>query len=1142
MPDCRTHRFSRRLFTCEILVGLFLIGCFISIGKAQEPTDANENSMVPAASVLTIEDVLARLKKLEENKEVDPALKTRLTEIYTKTAENLKAAAESQGRAVQLAKLGREAPDSLSSLKLELAAGSSASDPVIPKDATLAQVQQLLSQAELNLSESQKTLQNLQYEPKRRAARRLEMPKLVEAAKLQLQEIATQLEAKPSPDEPAEVSAATRNFLEARKQAISSEIEVNQAELPFFEATGELLSAQRDRAAQRVANAEEQVKFLRSVVNERRRKDAEQQALDAIKASAQAHSAVRKIAQTNAGLAELRKSLAEKIEATTRELEQIDAQVTEIDEQFKKVTTRFQTAGGTEAIGLLLRKQRDELVNSRQFRRKSRQRTTEISNTYLDLIDYEEKRNELATLDQRVKSILIEIDRKGTDAERKILEEEIRAVLEAQRSVYDSLISDTNSCLDKLIELDVHEHQLIDKAEEFAKYCDERILWIRSATILGLSNVRQLLTALAWLVDSNNWKEIFTTLRADAIAHPAINALAYLLLLILMLSRRSFRNRLKDLSERAARNSITSYTPTLRAFFVTGLLSLALPGLIGYVGFRLAAAENGSEFVGAIGHGMLLTAMIFVTLELFRLVCHRNGLGESHFGWDPESLRVLRSTTMWFIVASLPLILVITITESQPTELIKNSLGRIAFITELIISAFCVHRIMRPHGGIFERAYAAAPQSWISRLKLSWYYLALGVPVSLAILALSGYYYTATQLSGRLLATWWLVIGLLVLHAALIRWSLLTYRDLAMRKARERRAADANLLASASSTPSAAAAKIVPEVQLSEINKQTRKALQLGYLVALVAGLWFVWIDILPALGALGQVGLWQVEVTGISGSTAAPVLQWITLANVAMSIAVACLTFAGSRNLPSLLEIAVLQRLPLDPGVRYAITTVCRYVITIVGLITAFAVIGIGWNKVQWLVAGVSVGLGFGLQEIFANFVSGLILLFERPVRPGDIVTVGDVTGHITRIQMRATTITDWDMRELIVPNREFITGRVMNWTLTSTISRMSIDVGTAYGTDPDTVRNLLLQVASRNPLVLKDPPPHALFDQFNESRLNFILRVYMASRDVYLELRHGLLTEIASEFQQAGIEFAFPQQDIHIRTSDVPSQFQDR
>jgi potassium efflux system protein len=159
-------------------------------------------------------------------------------------------------------------------------------------------------------------------------------------------------------------------------------------------------------------------------------------------------------------------------------------------------------------------------------------------------------------------------------------------------------------------------------------------------------------------------------------------------------------------------------------------------------------------------------------------------------------------------------------------------------------------------------------------------------------------------------------------------------------------------------------------------------------------------------------------------------------------------------------------------------------------------------------------------------------MLLFERPIRPGDIVTVGDVTGSITRIQMRATTITDWDMRELIVPNKEFITGRVMNWTLSTTVSRMSISVGVAYGTDPDLVRRILLQAARQHPLVLNDPPPHALFDDFGPSSLTFTLRVYMASRDVYLQLRHELMSELVRNFDAADVEIAFPQLDIHVRS----------
>ncbi len=1098
---------------------------------AQDPPKAEERPAVASANDLTIENVQARLKKLEDNKDLDSALKTKLIEAYTKSLEHLRAAAESAAQSEQNAKRTREAPERLQTLKAELAKPPFEQPPVVPPDATLVQVQQLLSQAETAFSDAQKSLQILQDEPKRRADRRLEIPKLVEAAKLQLAEIDKQLEAKPSPDEPAESVAAARLLLESRKQALNAEIAASQVELQFFEATGELLSAQRDRAARRQDEAETQVKALRTLVNESRRRDALQQAMEAFKTSAQAHPAVRKIADANAELAQLRQTLADKIENTTEELEQIDQQVSALDNQFKKVANRYKTVGATESVGLLLRKQRAELPNLELHRRRIKQRSIDISDVYMELIEAEEKRNDLATLDQNVKAILNSLGA-TVGSEREFLGEEIRNVLEAQQKLYDSLIADTNIYLDNLVELDVRQQELISRSREFAEYCDERILWIRSTTGLSISHVRQLAPSLLWLTSRENWSEVGRALWSDVLNHPALTSIAVLLFVLLVVVQPHLRRTTTQLGEQAMRSNIISYLPTLRAFFTTGLQALLWPGLMGYVGLRLSSSESGSDFVGSIGYGLKATAVVFGTVELFRQVCRRRGLGQAHFDWSEGTLSLIRSTTWWFMACGLPLILIVTVTEAQPGEAIKNSLGRIAFVGTLAVLMVCVHRVMRPVGGAFESIYAANPQAWTSRMQQAWHALSLSVPLSLGGLALSGYYYTAFQLAFRLLATLWLVSGLLIVHAALIRWSLLSYRALAMRQNRERRAeaaAAAGPAASAAPTPG----KVQPEFKLSDINKQTRKLLQLGLVVGLTAGLWLVWGDVLPALGALRHVELWMVESTTTSGSTTTTVMQPITLANVLLAAMIALLTFAAGRNLPGLLEITILQRLPLDPGARYAITTVCKYAITAAGLVSAFGVIGIGWSKVQWLVAAIGVGLGFGLQEIFANFVSGLILLFERPVRLGDIVTVGEVTGQVTRIQMRATTITDWDMRELVVPNKEFITGRLMNWTLSSTVSRMSIAIGVAYGTDPDIVRKLLMQIATRHPLVLKDPPPHALFDDFAVSTLNFVLRVYMAKRDVYIDLRHSLLTEIATEFNQAGIEIAFPQQDIHIRSA---------
>ncbi len=241
--------------------------------------------------------------------------------------------------------------------------------------------------------------------------------------------------------------------------------------------------------------------------------------------------------------------------------------------------------------------------------------------------------------------------------------------------------------------------------------------------------------------------------------------------------------------------------------------------------------------------------------------------------------------------------------------------------------------------------------------------------------------------------------------------------------------------------------------------------------------------------------------------------------------------TVVATRNLPGLLNITVFERLPVDRGTRYAFELVTRYVTTLVGFVVAFHLVGITWHSVQWLAAAMTVGLGFGLQEIFANFVSGLIILTERPIRLGDMVTVGGVMGKVTRMQIRATTITDFDKRELVVPNKKFITEDVINWTLSDPVTRVVLPVGISYDADPEVAKQLLLKVAKNHPLVLDDPEPVTVFTGFGDSTLDIELRVFMVGRDNLPRVQDEINRAINKAFRAASIEIAYPQRDLHIR-----------
>ncbi|NQT88803.1 mechanosensitive ion channel, partial [bacterium] len=556
--------------------------------------------------------------------------------------------------------------------------------------------------------------------------------------------------------------------------------------------------------------------------------------------------------------------------------------------------------------------------------------------------------------------------------------------------------------------------------------------------------------------------------------------------------------------------------------------------------WRLGTTHSGTDLAAAVAYASERTALFLIPLSFFVQTLRVRGLGGAHFHWPAKAIEQGQRVAFLWAVTVLPLLFVVVVLEHQTNEAYKSSLGRFTFMAATLLTAVVLFALLRKNSPVLAIA-AKSSGGVVLWTRWLWFPVILGAPPLLALAAAVGFEFTAIHLFRKLLATFLLVLGLVIVQELILRWLYLVQlrlaleeRDRRMQKALEEQRQRQEQEALGDDMPEMTAVAPIQKsgVSFDDLRHQTRALLRWSLATVGILGLYVIWADVLPALGILRQFVLWGQPVQ--AGGTGQ-----VTAADLMLAILTVAAAFIAARNLPAVLEMILLRHLPMDSGTRYAATTIVRYAVTVVGVVFVAVFVGIRWTSVQWLIAALTVGLGFGLQEIFANFISGLILLFERPIRIGDTVTIGDVIGTVTRIRIRATTITDWERKELVVPNREFITGRLINWTLSDDVIRAQVCVGIAYGSDTAKVRELMIQAALENRRVLEEPPPLVLFQAFGASSLDFELRVFVRGVQAFRLVHSELNLRIDELFREAGIEIAFPQQDLHIRSVSSPTAF---
>jgi potassium efflux system protein len=1078
-------------------------------------------------------EIEARIKAAEADTGMDEAARTALLDAYRRALAYLDSARETATKATELSRTLEEAPRQTARLRAQLEADKGPADE--PEAASLSRVssdelgQQLAkTQAEVALRESrigeiEKLLEGSGNRAKEARARLAEV-------KQAMDQLDAEAQKPPPPDQSAEMTQATGWASAARRQALKAESGMLEQEIASQSVRDELYRAQRDQLAAELGGLRASQKQLEEEQNQRRKAEAEQAREDAETAQREAvdkHPLVQQAVQENSRITESLSHLASQLERFAEEQAQIERERKRIEGDFRGARERIDVAGVNQALGLVLLDRRNELPDLREHRKAVAARNDAVAEAMLRQIRYREQQRALRDME----TALADLTEGDAGARTPEVQAELRQTLEQRRTLIDKAVSGTEDYIRKQGEINDAAEQLIQVTKAYDAFLAQHLLWVRSARTISLETLTELPGAVAWLVSAQGWAEVLRVLAIE-LTYAPLTWLGVLVVLLLLWKHAALKRAIMATAEPLRRIRTDRFRYTLEALGLTLLAALPWPLLLLLLGRALTGSIEAKDFSRAIGGSLTYLALGLFYLRAFRVLCLPGGIADRHFRWEGAVLTRIRGNLRWFtpFIALISLVAYSIFYSHDTTH--GTSLGRLMVFAAMIGVTVFFARLLHPGRGVLARLLADNPDALANRLRNLWYPTVVGAPIALAILAILGYTYTAGTLFHSLVQTAWLALGLVILQQMIVRWLVLTRRRLALQAALERQAArraqtegDKTSKTDREAAGSAAGLE-EPEVDLATLDEQTRKLLGASVFFAALFGIWLIWLPMLPALGIFDQMTLWHYQRTLDGTPQAIPV----SVADMGLVLLILIIALVAGKNLPALIEILLLQAPSVTAGTRYAIRTLLSYAITAIAFLTAFGTLGLSWSQVQWLVAALSVGIGFGLQEIVANFISGLIILFERPVRVGDVVTIGDTTGTVTRIEIRATTIRNWDRQELIVPNKEFITGRLLNWTLTDQLNRITITVGVDYGTDPALALSLLSATAAANPRILKDPAPLVTFESFGDNALMLVLRCFLDAVDARLAVTTEMHLAIERAFREHGIGFAFPQREIHL------------
>lgn len=1082
--------FLLRTFLATVLLGGSLIGL---------PALAADNTLPSADQVQQSLDGLADRKLPEADLKALKATLENTLQFLTDKADSEKQLADLKG---QLADAPRQITENQRALtRLKAGSDKPANQRYGAYSAT--QLEMLLNEQSTDLAAWQKQMIDAKSQIITSQTRPERAQADLSKNQSRLLDIGTALKTNKDGGKP--ISDEHRGELLAEQAALNAQNLLLRQQLAGNNLLQDLAGSQRDLLAERIARQERDTLALQAMISDKRREQSEKTVAELSKDAGQAAGTDSLLSQQSASNLKLSDYLlrtTDRLNTLTRRNLETKQQLDNLTQSEQALDEQINVLRGSLLLSKILYQQKQQLPVIKT----DQDLADEIADLRLYQFELNQKRDELNDTQVYIDNLLAQqSDENVTPQMRQSVTELVNTRLE----LMERLNHELNALLNEAITLQLNQKQLKQTSDKLRATLDEQMFWIPSNRPLDLSWFKMTPTLLHHQLSEMPWGAGIKELGEGLIDRPFLFLPLLLLVAGLLWRRKYLYERLASLNDDIGHFKRDSQLHTPLALLVAMLL--ALPGTLALAIGGLALLLDARGQNATLGSALLEMAQVWLVFYTAHRILRPGSIAERHFHWSPPQVQFLGKLMRRLGLVVMSLVAVVTVAEHSPASLADDVIGIAVVLFGYAAMTWILGQLL----------FGSPSSQRPSMVKMIVGLLFTTLPIALFLAVGFGYYYTALKLTDRLIDTLFLLMLWVVVEATFVRGMGVAARRLAYQRA----------LAKRQNQPKEGADGEIPVEEptlgIEQINEQSMRLIRLGLLIGFVVALYWVWADLISVVKYLDNVTLYQyTSGTGDAASTTP-----ISLSDFIMAMVIAAVTIALARNLPGLLEVLVLQRLTLAQGSAYAITTLLSYTISGVGIVSALSTLGVSWDKLQWLVAALSVGLGFGLQAIFSNFVSGLIILFERPVRIGDVVTIGNLSGTVSRIRIRATTITDFDRKEIIVPNQTFITGQLVNWSLSDTVTRVTIKIGLAYESDLTLARKIMLDSAHANPRILRDPEPVLYFTTISASTFDYELRFHVRELGDRNPAVDETLTRIALAFREAGIDMAFNQVDVFVK-----------